>query len=99
MNKSDNDNGYDGPLDLQDLVDQADGEKRFALVLGGMMIAILQEQSRMNFSDAEVSSALALDEDGNIDTRMYATWGERLRRYRDLLGIEHPDATTDEEER
>ena len=90
--------GFDGPLDLRDMAEEAEGEKRFALVVSGLVVAVMQEQRRMGFSDAEAASALALDADGQIDSRMYATWRERLSRYRRLLGLGDDSEALDSED-
>ena len=90
--------GFDGPLDLRDMAEEAEGEKRFALVVSGLVVAVMQEQRRMGFSDAEAASALALDADGQIDSRMYATWRERLSRYRRLLGLGDDSESPDPED-
>ena len=57
-------------------------EQRLALALGGVTVAILQEQRRMGFSDQDVATVLAMDHDGEVDKKLYAVWVERLAKYR-----------------
>ena len=57
-------------------------DQRLALALGGVTVAILQEQRRMGFADQDVATILAMDHDGEVDQKLYGVWLERLARYR-----------------
>lgn len=57
-------------------------EQRLALSLGGVTVAILQEQRRMGFADQDVATVIAMDHDGEVDKKLYAVWLERLAKYR-----------------
>ena len=74
--------GFDGPLDLRDMAEEAEGEKRFALVVSGLVVAVMQEQRRMGFADQDVATILAMDHDGEVDKKLYGVWLERLAKYR-----------------
>ncbi len=68
--------------ELRDTIQGGTTDQRLALALGGITVAILQEQRRMGFADQDVATVLAMDHDGNIDQKLYAVWLERLAKYR-----------------
>ena len=49
-------------------------DQRLALALGGVTVAILQEQRRMGFTDQDVATILAMDHDGEVDQKLYAVF-------------------------
>ena len=67
---------------LRDTIRGGDENQRLALALGGISVAILQEQRRMGFADQDVATVLAMDHDGEVDQKLYAVWLERLAKYR-----------------
>ena len=67
---------------LRDTIQSGDENQRLALALGGISVAILQEQRRMGFADQDVATILAMDHDGEVDQKLYAVWLERLAKYR-----------------
>jgi len=68
--------------ELRDTIRGGSDDQRLALALGGVTVAILQEQRRMGFADQDVATVLAMDHDGEVDQKLYGVWVERLARYR-----------------
>ena len=68
--------------ELRETIQGGSDDQRLALALGGVTVAILQEQRRMGFADQDVATVLAMDHDGEVDQKLYGVWVERLARYR-----------------
>lgn len=68
--------------ELRETIQGGSDDQRLALTLGGVTVAILQEQRRMGFADQDVATVLAMDHDGEVDQKLYGVWVERLARYR-----------------
>lgn len=68
--------------ELKETIQGGSTDQRLALALGGISVAILQEQRRMGFADQDVATVLAMDHDGEVDKKLYAVWLERLSKYR-----------------
>ena len=68
--------------ELRAAIQGGSDDQRLALALGGVTVAILQEQRRMGFTDQDVATILAMDHDGEVDQKLYAVWLERLAKYR-----------------
>ena len=68
--------------ELREAIRGGSDDQRLALALGGVTVAILQEQRRMGFADQDVATVLAMDHDGEVDQKLYGVWLERLARYR-----------------
>lgn len=74
------------PEELRAAVDEADPDQRLALAKGGVTLAILQEQVRMGFTDDEVASVLAMNEDNTVNAEMKFIWLKKLERFRNAMG-------------
>ena len=68
--------------ELRETIQGGSDDQRLALALGGITVAVLQEQRRMGFADQDVATILAMDHDGEVDQKLYAVWLERLAKYR-----------------
>lgn len=68
--------------ELREIARDGVTEQRLALALGGVTVAILQEQRRMGFADQDVATVMAMDHDGEVDQKLYGVWLERLAKYR-----------------
>ena len=73
---------------LRETIRSGSDDQRLALALGGVAVAILQEQRRMGFADQDIATVLAMDHDGEVNQKLYGVWVERLARYRLALYTE-----------
>lgn len=68
--------------ELRETIQGGSDDQRLALAMGGVTVAILQEQRRMGFADQDVATIIAMDHDGEVDQKLYVVWLERLAKYR-----------------
>ncbi len=73
---------------LREMVEQATPEQRLALAKAGITLAVLQEKLRMGFTNEEVATVLATDEDDEVITEAYELWRQRLEQFTETLNDE-----------
>lgn len=70
------------------LMENATPDQRLALAKGGLILAILQEQVRMGFTEDEVATVLSLREDMSVNEEMKFIWLKRLATYHEAMATE-----------
>ena len=73
---------------LREMVERATPEQRLALAKAGITLAVLQEKLRMGFTNEEVATVLATDEDDEVITEAYELWRQRLEQFTETLNDE-----------
>jgi len=53
-------------VELREMVERATPEQRLALAKAGITLAVLQEKLRMGFTNEEVATVLATDENDDV---------------------------------
>ena len=86
--------------ELREMVERATPEQRLALAKAGITLAILQEKLRMGFTNEEVATVLATDENDDVVTEAYELWRQRLEQFTETLNDEgqlNDDGSFDED--
>ena len=86
--------------ELREMVERATPEQRLALAKAGITLAVLQEQLRMGFTNEEVATVLATDENDDVVTEAYELWRQRLEQFTETLNDEgqlNDDGSFDED--
>ncbi len=73
---------------LREMAERATPEQRLALAKAGITLAVLQEKLRMGFTNEEVATVLAMDEDDEVITEAYELWRQRLEQFTETLNDE-----------
>lgn len=73
---------------FKELMENATPDQRLALAKGGVILAVLQEQVRMGFSQDEIASVLSMREDNSINEEMKFIWLKRLATYHEAMASE-----------
>ena len=71
--------------ELREMVERATPEQRLALAKAGITLAVLQEKLRMGFTNEEVATVLATDENDDVVTEAYELWRQRLEQFTETL--------------
>lgn len=74
--------------ELREMAERATPEQRLALAKAGITLAVLQEQLRMGFTNEEVATVLATDEEDEVITEAYELWRQRLEQFTETLNDE-----------
>ena len=74
--------------ELREMVERATPEQRLALAKAGITLAVLQEKLRMGFTNEEVATVLATDENDDVVTEAYELWRQRLEQFTETLNDE-----------
>ncbi|MGB1160832.1 MAG: hypothetical protein ACPG40_06430 [Alphaproteobacteria bacterium] len=86
--------------ELREMVERATPEQRLALAKAGITLAVLQEKLRMGFTNEEVATVLATDENDDVVTEAYELWRQRLEQFTETLNDEgqlNDDGSFDED--
>ena len=86
--------------ELREMVERATAEQRLALAKAGITLAVLQEKLRMGFTNEEVATVLATDEDDKGITEASELGRQRLEQFTETLsdeGQRNDDGSFDEE--
>ena len=86
--------------ELREMVEHATPEQRLALAKAGITLAVLQEKLRMGFTNEEVATVLATDENDDVVTEAYELWRQRLEQFTETLNDEgqlNDDGSFDED--
>ena len=86
--------------ELREMVERATAEQRLALAKAGITLAVLQEKLRMGFTNEEVATVLATDENDEVIAEAYELWRQRLEQFTETLNDEgqlNDDGSFDED--
>ena len=86
--------------ELREMTERATPEQRLALAKAGITLAVLQEKLRMGFTNEEVATVLATDENDDVITEAYELWRQRLEQFTETLNDEgqlNDDGSFDED--
>ena len=86
--------------ELREMVERATPEQRLALAKAGITLAVLQEKLRMGFTNEEVATVLATDENDDVVTEAYELWRQRPEQFTETLNDEgqlNDDGSFDED--
>ena len=74
--------------ELKTYLESANAEQRLALAKAGVIMAIMQEKLRMGFTNDEVATILAMDDQNQVDADMLESWKRQLERFEEALSDE-----------
>ena len=86
--------------ELREMTERATPEQRLALAKAGITLAVLQEKLRMGFTNEEVATVLATDENDDVITEAYELWRQRREQFTETLNDEgqlNDDGSFDED--
>ena len=74
--------------ELKTYLESANADQRLALAKAGVIMAIMQEKLRMGFTNDEVATILAMDDQNQVDADMLESWKRQLERFEEALSDE-----------